>query len=74
MPELTRESLIDSQEDMDRMECCLTDLEAHPTDSALLAEIFRAVHTIKGTTPGKRAHDYGPARASRRLPICPSNL
>ena len=32
------------------MERCLTDLEQHPDDSALLSEIFRAVHTIKGTT------------------------
>jgi len=50
MDELTREFLIESQEGMDRMERCLTDLEMRPADGALLAEIFRAVHTIKGTT------------------------
>src|SRR6516164_5926712 len=50
MDELTREFLIESQEGLDRMERCLTDLEARPGDSGLLAEIFRAVHTIKGTT------------------------
>lgn len=50
MDELTREFLIESQEGLDRMERCLTDLEQHPTDSALLSEIFRSVHTIKGTT------------------------
>ncbi len=50
MDELTREFLIESQEGLDRMERCLTELEAQPGDTALLAEIFRSVHTIKGTT------------------------
>src|SRR5664279_932408 len=50
MDELTREFLIESQEGLDRMERCLTDLEERPDDAALLAEIFRSVHTIKGTT------------------------
>ena len=48
--ELTREFLIESQEGLDRMERCLTDLEERPSDTGLLAEIFRSVHTIKGTT------------------------
>jgi two-component system chemotaxis sensor kinase CheA len=50
MDELTREFLIESQEGLDRMERCMTDLEERPQDTALLAEIFRSVHTIKGTT------------------------
>ncbi len=50
MDELTREFLIESQEGLDRMERCLTELEERPRDAALLGEIFRAVHTIKGTT------------------------
>ncbi len=50
MDELTREFLIESQEGLDRMERCLTDLEIRPRDAALLGEIFRSVHTIKGTT------------------------
>lgn len=50
MDELTREFLIESQEGLDRMERCLTDLEKQPGDASLIAEIFRAVHTIKGTT------------------------
>ena len=50
MDELTREFLIESQEGLDRMERCLTDLEERPHDTALLGEIFRSVHTIKGTT------------------------
>jgi len=32
------------------MERCLTELEEHPKDSELLDDIFRSVHTIKGTT------------------------
>ncbi len=50
MDELTREFLIESQEGLDRMERCLTDLESRPQDTDLLGEIFRSVHTIKGTT------------------------
>ncbi len=50
MDELTREFLIESQEGLDRMERCLTDLEERPQDAELIGEIFRSVHTIKGTT------------------------
>ncbi len=50
MDELMREFLIESQEGLDRMEQCLTALEERPKDTALLADIFRSVHTIKGTT------------------------
>jgi two-component system chemotaxis sensor kinase CheA len=50
MDDLTREFLIESQEGLDRMERCLTELEERPQDRELLAEIFRSVHTIKGTT------------------------
>jgi HPt (histidine-containing phosphotransfer) domain-containing protein len=48
--DLTREFLLESQEGLDRMERCLTALETRPGDAELLAEIFRSVHTIKGTT------------------------
>jgi two-component system chemotaxis sensor kinase CheA len=48
--DLTREFLLESQEGLDRMERCLTDLETRPGDAELIAEIFRSVHTIKGTT------------------------
>ncbi|MGB6193611.1 MAG: chemotaxis protein CheW, partial [Terracidiphilus sp.] len=50
MDDLIREFLIESQEGLDRMERCLTELEAQPADAALIGEIFRSVHTIKGTT------------------------
>jgi two-component system, chemotaxis family, sensor kinase CheA len=48
--ELTREFIAESQEGLERMELCLTELEKRPNDAELVAEIFRTVHTIKGTT------------------------
>jgi len=48
--DLTKEFLAESQEGLERMELCLTELEKRPDDGELVAEIFRAVHTIKGTT------------------------
>ncbi|WP_433972191.1 chemotaxis protein CheA [Tunturiibacter lichenicola] len=50
MDDLTKEFIAESQEGLDRMERCLTELETRPDDAGLLGEIFRAVHTIKGTT------------------------
>jgi len=50
MEDLTREFLLESHEGLDRMERCLTQLTDAPADPELLREIFRAVHTIKGTT------------------------
>jgi two-component system, chemotaxis family, sensor kinase CheA len=48
--DLTKEFLAESQEGLDRMERGLTELETRPDDTGLLGEIFRTVHTIKGTT------------------------
>jgi two-component system chemotaxis sensor kinase CheA len=48
--DLTKEFIAESQEGLDRMERCLTELESRPEDGELVGEIFRAVHTIKGTT------------------------
>src|SRR5947209_15510826 len=50
MDELTREFLIETQEGLDRMERCLTELEDKPESPELLADIFRSVHTVKGTS------------------------
>ena len=50
MDELTKEFLAESLEGLDRMDRCLTELEARPHDAELLGDIFRSVHTIKGTT------------------------
>lgn len=47
--DLTKEFLIESGEGLDCMERCLNDLQAGADNGVGLAEIFRAVHTIKGT-------------------------
>jgi len=47
---LTQEFLAESFEGLDRMDRCLTELEARPEDAELIGEIFRAVHSIKGAT------------------------
>ena len=48
--DLTKEFIAESQEGLERMELCLTELEKRPDDGEAISEIFRAVHTIKGTT------------------------
>lgn len=48
--DLTKEFIAESQEGLDRMERCLTELELRPDDTELVGDIFRSVHTIKGTT------------------------
>jgi len=48
--DLTKEFLAESNDGLERMGLCLTELEKRPEDGELVAEIFRAVHTIKGTT------------------------
>ena len=47
---LRREFVAESLEALDRMDQYLTELETRPNDADLTAEIFRAVHTIKGST------------------------
>jgi two-component system chemotaxis sensor kinase CheA len=41
--------LEEAQELIARMETCLLDLERHPEDRELVNEVFRALHTIKGS-------------------------
>lgn len=47
--EVIREFLIESNENLARLDNEIVDLERRPKDSDLLASIFRTVHTIKGT-------------------------
>src|SRR6476660_1349980 len=46
---LVREFLVESYENLDRLDRALVDLEKDPHDAENLASIFRTVHTIKGT-------------------------
>jgi two-component system chemotaxis sensor kinase CheA len=47
--EVIREFLVESYENLARLDQELVELEKHPKDAALLASIFRTIHTIKGT-------------------------
>ena len=47
--EIIREFLVESHENLSRLDQELVELEKHPKDAALLASIFRTIHTIKGT-------------------------
>ncbi|MEQ1946138.1 MAG: chemotaxis protein CheW [Bryobacteraceae bacterium] len=47
--EIINEFLIESGENLTRLEAEIVDLERRPKDPALLASIFRTIHTIKGT-------------------------
>src|SRR5690242_11950899 len=46
--EVIREFLVESHENLSRLDQELVDLEKRPKDAELLASIFRTVHTIKG--------------------------
>ena len=47
--ELIREFVIESSENLNRLDQEMVDLEQRPEDANLLASIFRTIHTIKGT-------------------------
>jgi two-component system, chemotaxis family, sensor kinase CheA len=47
--EVIREFLIESHENLSHLDRELVELEKRPGDTALLASIFRTIHTIKGT-------------------------
>jgi two-component system chemotaxis sensor kinase CheA len=50
MDEIIREFLVESTEGLDRMDSDLVKLEKAPESRDLLGSIFRAIHTIKGTS------------------------
>jgi two-component system, chemotaxis family, sensor kinase CheA len=47
--DIVKEFLAESQENLDRLDRDLVELEKHPSDHDTLASIFRTIHTIKGT-------------------------
>jgi two-component system chemotaxis sensor kinase CheA len=47
--EVIREFLVESYENLSSLDQKFVELEKHPKDAALLASIFRTIHTIKGT-------------------------
>jgi two-component system chemotaxis sensor kinase CheA len=48
--EIVKEFLTESYENLDRAERSVVELVKHQRDSEVLADIFRAIHTIKGTS------------------------
>ena len=48
--DIVKEFLVESHENLDRLDRDLVNLEKHPSDREILASIFRTIHTIKGTT------------------------
>jgi hypothetical protein len=44
-----REFLVESHENLSRLDQEIVELEKHPKDAVLLGSIFRTFHTIKGT-------------------------
>ncbi|MCK6448009.1 MAG: chemotaxis protein CheW [Planctomycetes bacterium] len=49
MDDVVNEFLVESYENLDRLDTDLVSLEENPTERAKLASIFRTIHTIKGT-------------------------
>jgi two-component system chemotaxis sensor kinase CheA len=49
MDDIVREFIVESYEGLDQLDQDFVELEKHPDDKALLANIFRCIHTIKGT-------------------------
>jgi two-component system chemotaxis sensor kinase CheA len=47
--EIVKDFLIESYENLDRLDRDLVDLEKNPEDRNALAAVFRTIHTIKGT-------------------------
>src|SRR6202030_4876547 len=47
--DVIREFLVESHENLSRLDRELVELEKTPKDAAMLASIFRTIHTIKGT-------------------------
>ncbi len=48
-PDILQEFLIESAENLERLDHEMVELERRPQDRELLASIFRVIHTIKGT-------------------------
>src|ERR1035438_9543779 len=47
--DILREFLIESNENLNRLDSEIIELEQRPKDKELLASVFRTIHTIKGT-------------------------
>src|SRR3954453_3283395 len=50
MDEIIKEFLVESNDNLDQLDRDLVELEKDPDSSELLGSIFRAIHTVKGTS------------------------
>src|SRR5450755_4015780 len=50
MPEITREFLIEGNDQLDEMDSVLIELEKSPDSKEALSTIFRVIHTMKGSS------------------------
>ena len=50
MDEIIKEFLVESNDNLDQLDQDLVELERDPTSNELLGRIFRAIHTVKGTS------------------------
>ena len=50
MDDIVKEFIVESTENLDQLDRDLISLEKNPTSKELLGSIFRAVHTVKGTS------------------------
>jgi two-component system chemotaxis sensor kinase CheA len=50
MDEITKEFLVESYENLDRLDRNLVTLEKEPQSGETIASIFRTIHTLKGTS------------------------
>jgi len=48
--DIVKEFLVESYENLDRLDRDLVTLEKHPKDREILGSVFRTIHTIKGTS------------------------
>ncbi|MGB7150713.1 MAG: chemotaxis protein CheA [Terriglobales bacterium] len=48
--DIVKEFLVESYENLDRLDRDLITLEKHPKDREILGSVFRTIHTIKGTS------------------------
>ena len=50
MEDIIQEFVAETSESLDQLDADLVELEKNPKDSELIANIFRVLHTIKGTS------------------------
>src|SRR6266705_2331180 len=68
MDDLVRDFLVESGENLDRLDQELVQLESDPSSRDLLSSIFRTIHTIKGKLRLSRFCQTGKSRTRRREP------